>query len=228
MKRIAEGAWLLPFSTANTVLLEDGDDLVLFDAGFADKEQVLFDAIAKLGRKPSDLRHLVFTHGHPDHIGSAAAIVAATGATTWMHAADKPLAENGGPFRPMPPSKGILNAAMYWWFWDQNERTAPFTIDHTVKEGDVLPIAGGLPVIGTPGHCAGQVAFLWKGTRLLIAGDVFMNVFGLADPLGFEDAEEGRRSQRKVAGLDFEAIVFGHGPAITANAVPRIRRKVGL
>ena len=50
MKRITEGAWLLPFSTANTILLEDGDDLVLFDAGFGNKERVLFEAIAKLGR----------------------------------------------------------------------------------------------------------------------------------------------------------------------------------
>lgn len=228
MKRIVDGAWLLAFSTANAILLEDGEDLVLFDAGFANKEGVLFDAIAKLGRKPSNLKHLVFTHGHPDHIGSAAAIVAATGATTWMHAADKPLAETGGPFRPMTRALGALHALMFWKFWNQNERMAPFAIDRTMADGNMLPIAGGLRVIGTPGHCAGQVAFLWGGDRLLIGGDVFMNVIGLADPIGFEDAVEGRKSQHRIAALDFGAVAFGHGPAITSGAAQLLRRKLGL
>ena len=51
----------------------------------------------------------------------------------------------------------------------------------------------------SPGHCAEQAAFLWQGERLLIAGDVGMNILGLGDPVGFEDIEEGRRSQRKAA-----------------------------
>ena len=228
MKEIVEGAWLLALGTANAVLLRDGDDLVLFDAGFPGKEQVVFDAIATLGKHPSDLKHLVFTHGHPDHIGSAAAIVRVTGATTWMHAADKPLAETGGPFRPMTRAPGLLHAIMYRLFWKQNERMAPFTIDRTMAAGDTLPIAGGLRVIGTPGHCAGQVALLWSGDRLLIGGDVFMNVTGLADPIGFEDEAEGRRSQRRIAELDFDAVAFGHGPAITSDASWRVRRKLGL
>jgi glyoxylase-like metal-dependent hydrolase (beta-lactamase superfamily II) len=71
------------------------------DAGFPDKASLVFDAIRQLGRSTRDLRHLIFTHGHPDHIGSAAAIVRETGATTYMHALDALLAETG-PFRPMP------------------------------------------------------------------------------------------------------------------------------
>jgi glyoxylase-like metal-dependent hydrolase (beta-lactamase superfamily II) len=39
-----------------------------------------------------------------------------------------------------------------------------------VADGETLPIAGGLHVVHIPGHCAGQVAFLWQGERLLIAG----------------------------------------------------------
>ena len=41
----------------------------------------------------------------------------------------------------------------------------------------------------------------------MIAGDVGMNILGLGDPVGFEDIEEGRRSQRKVATLRFNAAV---------------------
>jgi glyoxylase-like metal-dependent hydrolase (beta-lactamase superfamily II) len=228
MKKIIEDAWLLPLGNANTVLLREGDDLVLFDAGFPGKEQVVFDAIDKLGKRRSDLKHLIFTHGHPDHIGSAAAIVRETGATTWMHAADAPLAETGGPFRPMTRAPGLMQALVFRMVWNPEEQVQPFRIDRNMADGDVVPVAGGLRVIGTPGHCAGQVAFLWRGEQLLIGGDAFMNIVGLADPVGFEDEAEGRLSQRKLASLQFDAAAFGHGGAITSKAASRIRRKLGM
>lgn len=227
LKKIVEGAYLLPLGNANTVLLDGGSELALVDAGFPDKVAVVLDAIRQLGREPRDLKHLIFTHHHPDHIGSAAAIVRATDATTYMHPLDAPIAETGGPFRPMNPAPGLLPRTAYRFVWRPEERMEPVKIDHHMSEGDTLPIAGGLQVIGTPGHCAGQVAFLWRGERLLIAGDVGMNIIGLGDPVGFEDIEQGRRSQRKIATLRFDAAVFGHGRLILSRASERVRKKWG-
>jgi hypothetical protein len=72
----------------------------------------------------------------------------------------------------------------------------------------------------------GRLPF-FEGERLLIAGDVGMNILGLGDPVGFEDIEEGRRSQRKVATLCFNAAVFGHGRPIHSGASEHIRSKWG-
>jgi glyoxylase-like metal-dependent hydrolase (beta-lactamase superfamily II) len=88
LKKIVEGAYLVHLGSANAVLLDGGPELALVDAGFPDKASLVFDAIRQLGRTTRDLRHLIFTHGHPDHIGSAAALVRETGATTYMHALD--------------------------------------------------------------------------------------------------------------------------------------------
>ena len=162
-----------------------------------------------------------------DHIGSAAAIVRETGATTYMHALDAPFAEAGGPFRPMNPAPGLLPRTAYPFVWRPQKRMEPVRIDCHIANGETLPIAGGLHVVHIPGHCAGQVAFLWQGERLLIAGDVGMNILGLGDPVGFEDIEAGRRSQRKVATLRFNAAVFGHGRPIHSGASERIRSKWG-
>ncbi len=227
MKKIIEGAYLIPLGAANTVLLDAGPELALVDAGFPGKASLVFDAIRQLGRDPRDLRHLIFTHGHPDHIGSAAAIVRETGAATYMHAADVSLAETGGPFRPMTPPPNLLLNVMHHLVWHPHQRMEPVRIDRHINDGETLPIAGGLQVVHTPGHCAGQVSLLWQGERLLIAGDVGMNIIGLGDPVGFEDIEEGRRSQRKLAGLRFNAAVFGHGRAIRSGASERLRRKWG-
>ena len=81
-----------------------------------------------------------------------------------------------------------------------------------------------LPGRSFPGHCAGQVALLWQGGRLLICADVCSNVLGLGGPIAFEDAGEGRRSQRRLAGLDFQAACFGHGRPIVSGAAQRLRR----
>jgi glyoxylase-like metal-dependent hydrolase (beta-lactamase superfamily II) len=98
-------------------------------------------------------------------------------------------------------------------FYHPGERREPVAIDQPLTAGEIRSIAGGIEVIHTPGHCAGQVALLWGLGRRLFAGDGCMNIMGLGDPVGFESLEEGRESQRKVASLSFEAAGFGHGAA---------------
>ncbi len=225
MKRVIDGVHVVPMGFANAFLIEGGDGLTLIDAGFPAKEAALFGAIRELGRSLDQLTHLIFTHGHPDHIGSAVAIVRETGARTYMHPLDIPIAESGGPFRPMTAAPGLLHRVMCKLFFRPGERLAPVAIDQPLTAGEMLPIAGGIEVIHTPGHCAGQVALLWRPGRMLFAGDVWMNVMGLGDPVGFESLEEGRASQKKLASLSFDAAGFGHGPPITCDASARIRNK---
>ena len=113
-----------------------------------------------LGRSPNQLKHLIFTYAHPDHIGSAAAIVRETGARTYMHPFDIPIAESGGPFRPLTPAPGLLGRVMCKVFFHPNERVDSVVINQPLTVGEILPIVGGFEVIHTPGHCAGQVALL--------------------------------------------------------------------
>src|SRR5580704_15316633 len=107
-KRVIKGVHLVPMGMANAYLIEGDDGLTLIDAGCPNKEAAVLGAIRGLGRSQDQLKYLIFTHGHPDHIGSAAAIVRETGARTYMHPLDIPVAESGGPFRPMTPAPGLL------------------------------------------------------------------------------------------------------------------------
>jgi glyoxylase-like metal-dependent hydrolase (beta-lactamase superfamily II) len=227
VKRVIKGVHVVPMGLANSFLIEGDDGLTLIDAGYPDKEAAVFGAIRGLGRSPDQLKHLIFTHGHPDHIGSAAAIVRETGARTYMHPLDIPIAERGGPFRPLSPAPGLLRRVLCKMFFDPNERVAPIAIDQPLTAGQMLPIAGGIEVIHTPGHCAGHVALLWRRGRMLFAGDVCMNVMGLGDPVGFESLKEGRASQRKVASLSFDHAGFGHGEPIAHNASTRFLNTYG-
>jgi glyoxylase-like metal-dependent hydrolase (beta-lactamase superfamily II) len=98
VNRVIQGVYVVPMGMTNAFLIESDDGLTLIDAGYPSKQAAVFGAIRGLGRSPNQLKHLIFTHGHPDHIGSAAAIVKETGARTYMHPLDIPMAESGGPF----------------------------------------------------------------------------------------------------------------------------------
>ena len=227
MKRVIKGVHLIAMGMANAFLIDGDDGLTLIDAGYPGKEAAVFGAIRGLGRSPDQLKHLIFTHGHPDHIGSAAAIVRKTVARTYMHPLDIPMAESGGPFRPLRAAPGLLRRVLCKLVYHPDQRLEPVAIDQPLTAGEILPIAGGIEVIHTPGHCAGQVALLWRPGRMVFAGDVCMNIMGLGDPVGFESLEEGRASQRKVAGLSFEAAGFGHGEPIAHNASTRFLNTYG-
>src|SRR6201993_5290726 len=226
-KFVIKGVHIVPMGASNAYLIEGDDGLTLIDAGFPGKAAAVLATIRGLGHSLAQLKHLIFTHGHPDHIGSAAAIVRETGASTYMHPLDIPMAESGGPFRPMRAAPGLLRQVLCRLFYHPDERLEPVAIDQRLTAGEILPIAGGIEVIHTPGHCAGQVALLWRPGRMLFAGDAGANLMGLGDPLGFESLKEGRASQRKLASLAFDAAGFGHGKPIARDASAQFRYKWG-
>jgi len=51
----------------------------------------VFASIERIGTRPSDLRHIVLTHWHPDHMGSAAELRRLTGAQVAIHELDAPV-----------------------------------------------------------------------------------------------------------------------------------------
>jgi glyoxylase-like metal-dependent hydrolase (beta-lactamase superfamily II) len=224
-KKLVQGLYRIP-GLANTYLIEAAEGLTLVDTGFPKGAEKILAAIRQLGRAPGDLRHIILTHAHFDHIGSVAAVVRATGARTYMHPLDAPIAERGSGFRPLTqPAPGLLPRVLFKLFAGSNRTVEPCRIDHTVMDGEVLPIAGGLQVVHVPGHCAGQIALLWGQQRVLFTGDACTNIFGLGPPIGYEDQAEGERSQRKLAGLDFEIACFGHGSPILESAATKFRRR---
>jgi hypothetical protein len=167
------------------------------------------------------------TKRRPMQVGSAAAIVRETSATTYMHALDAPFAETGGPFRPMNPAPGVLPRTAYRFHVASAEAYGTGSDRSPHRRWSNAANRRRVACRTHSRSLRGAGAFLWQGERLLIAGDVGMNVLGLGDPVGFEDIEEGRRSQRKVATLRFNAAVFGHGRPIHSGASERIRSKWG-
>ena len=223
---IVQGLYAIPVGPVNTFLLEAHDGCTLIDSGLPGSAPKVLEALKELGKQPTDVRHILLTHAHPDHIGGFAALKKATGAVAYMHPLDAAIATSGKGFRPMKAAPGLKTGILFRMFVRPVASVEAAPVEHLIQDGERLAIAGGLEVIHVPGHCAGQLAFLWpQRGGVLIAGDACSNMGGLGWSLGYEDLDEGKRSLQKLAGHQFNVACFGHGKAILNNAANRFRQK---
>ena len=103
MAQVAEGLHILPVGPVNTYLLETAGGCILIDTGLPGSADKIVTGIRQAGRDVADIRHLILTHAHPDHIGSFAALKKRTQAEVYMHPADAVIATSG---KGVPPYEG--------------------------------------------------------------------------------------------------------------------------
>ena len=202
---------------ANVYLLVDDNDLTLVDTGFFGRADRILAQVKELGYSPSDINRIIITHHHADHIGSLAELKKVTQAEIIAHPADAPYIDGTlsqpGPARPQWLGKLLAPLS---WMW----ATESVPVDTLVDDGDELPILGGIEILHTPGHTPGSICLYFQSKDLLIAGDLLANRFGLKLPSrGFTvDTVREMQSIKRVAGLEFDIICFGHGSPIMHDA----------
>lgn len=226
---IVPHVYAISLGVVNAFLLE-GDDLTLIDTGIPGSAGKILEAVHSLGKRPQDIDQILLTHCHADHTGSLAALKRETGAPAYMHPLDAALVRRGETMRPVNPAPGLVYKIIFHLFMKRRGpmKVEPAEIEHELQDGEELSLAGGLQAIHVPGHCAGQVAFLWpQQGGVLFAGDTATNMIRLGYPPIFEDLAEGQRSLARLAGLDFEVACFGHGKAIVGRAAGKFRQKWG-
>lgn len=155
-----------------------GEGIAVVDSGVPQKGAVFARILEKNGIRPEDVKLVILTHGHYDHIGSASEIKSLTGASLAMHKAEVHWLENS--LKPLSP--GITA-----WGRFLNVLQAPFipfikippTEVDVVIDDDGLSLADyGLPgrVVYTPGHSSGSVSVVLD-TGEAFVGDLAMNKF---------------------------------------------------
>lgn len=225
--QVTDHVFFVQNGDAKVFLIDHADGLVLIDTGFPGTMALIEEALQARGRAPQDIRHVLVTHCHPDHAGGLAEVVRATGAKVWMHPADAELVRTGQAFRPWEVTPGEANEA----FVAEIISHAPTTfeacpVDMEVLPGEVIPVAGGIEVLGAPGHTLGHVVFLLMDDGgVLFLGDAAKNVDGMVLSPIYEDRAQGVESLRALGLRDFETACFAHGDAIVGGASEKIRRQ---
>jgi glyoxylase-like metal-dependent hydrolase (beta-lactamase superfamily II) len=137
-------------------------DIHLIDTGVAGAETVIEDYLKSIGRNISDVKNILLSHSHPDHIGSAFKIKECSNCTVYAAEAEKAWIENiDQQFaeRPIPNFHTLLNQSV--------------SVDKTLIDNDILVLEEGvtIQVIETRGHSAGSMSFLWMEQGELFTGD---------------------------------------------------------
>lgn len=219
----------LGMGNANAWLMEGDDGFILIDAGVPGKEGIFFSRLREEGIDPGQVRLIVITHVHYDHVGSLAPIREACRCPVAVHETEARLLRQGTVVIPpgtrwfSKPGLGIARRAPLL------KRLLQFrAVEADILVGDEMPLAEfGFPgrILHTPGHTFGSVSIL-RETGEAVVGDLASNdwPFGLGpifNPFGVDGAMM-LESWERLIDAGASTILPAHGPPFPVERLEKV------
>jgi glyoxylase-like metal-dependent hydrolase (beta-lactamase superfamily II) len=172
-------------------------EVAVVDTGVTGSEDDIESALTAVGLEWDVVRHVILTHKHPDHIGSIGAVL-----------------------------ERARTAVGYAGAEDLPSILAPREL-RVAADGDEI---FGVRVVATPGHTKGSISVFDPIGRLFIAGDALNTSNGKVtgpNPDFTEDMRTASASVAKIAALDFDTLLVGHGDPVDGGAAAQVAKLVG-
>jgi glyoxylase-like metal-dependent hydrolase (beta-lactamase superfamily II) len=230
VEKIIEGIYFIPgqdemIPDSHVYILGDSHshDLSMVDVGLLGKGEWKLNQIEGAGIEPTDIKRIIFTHTHFDHIGCIKEIIRGLpDVEIWVHQIEGDYLERGDErivhgnemFAGLMRSQYGIRDGFY-----------QFSIHRKLSEGEVLEI-GGLrwEVLHIPGHSAGGIGLYNSENKVVIPGDTVYADYNIGrfDLYGAE-GNQLRRSLERLAQLDAEVLLPGHNRILREGAGESIR-----
>jgi len=157
-------------------LISHRKELALVDTGYPLEVEAVKQAIDDAGFSADKLTCILLTHQDLDHIGCAKELAELSGAQVGAHEDEAPYIQ--GDKTPVKLARReallpTLNEEERAWVGTMRAAydKLKLPVDLWLKDGEVLPVCGGIEVIHTPGHTPGHTCFYVARDETLIAGD---------------------------------------------------------
>lgn len=177
-------------------LVKSEKEHALIDAGAGQGTRRILDNLKNCGLDPGNVRYILITHGHIDHIGGLKELQEQTGAKIVAHHLELEAIENGNP---------QLTAAS--WYGVEYQ---PVKVDRIIKQDQETLALGKteFKFLHTPGHTPGSISILCEcaGLKVLFGQDIhgpFNKEWG-------SDVKQWRVSMRKLIDLQADILCEGH------------------
>jgi glyoxylase-like metal-dependent hydrolase (beta-lactamase superfamily II) len=206
---------MIPDSHVYLIGQPQSGDLSLVDAGLMGKGRYKMSALTKAGIQPADIKRVIMTHTHLDHIGCLREIFEAIpSAELWVHELEAEPLERGDEstvygmemFKQMCQTQYRLKNGAF-----------TFKVNRRLEDGEELRIGGEVwKVLHIPGHSAGGIALYDAARGILIPGDVIYADYSIGRfDLHGASARSLNESLVKLSGLEVRMLLPGHNSVLT-------------
>ena len=213
------GIYCIESAGSARVFFVGAPDYTLIDAGMPGKADQVLQALARIGVQPLQVKRIIVTHHHWDHVGSLWELKKRTGAQIIAHPRDADYI-TGKRVRRAP--RGLSGRLFYAMIGLTGARNLPAVeVERLVNDGDEI---GTFKIVHTPGHTPGHICLL-RGEHLF-SGDLLQATspsFHETPHLFTADVPTSRQSIRKIAELEFQAILSSHSAPYVFRASERVR-----
>lgn len=200
---------------------------VLIDAGLPGSADAIFKAAAERFGENIPPAAIVLTHGHFDHVGALAELAAEWETPIYAHRLEHPFLNGTRAYSPPRSDVGGGLMARIATLYPRK----PVDVSRwlaLLPENSEVPFMPGWRCIPTPGHTPGHVSFWREADRTLIAGDAVITTRQesayavltqkpeMHGPPKYytADWDSARESVRRLAQLEPQLLLTGHGPAM--------------
>jgi hydroxyacylglutathione hydrolase len=204
-------------SRVSNCYLVVGDEIMLIDTGMPGNSSKIIGYLENaLKRNSKDIKTIVITHYHFDHVGSLDKVKKITGAKVAVHSADSDYLSGNKSQKGPAFMRAMVNMMKLIY------RTEPVEAEILLEDGDHI---GEYQVIHTPGHTPGSICLYNPYNRVIFVGDNLRYSKGKIEGPNnrlLPELEQYKESMKKLANLDVEVILSGHSPPVTSNATLKL------
>jgi glyoxylase-like metal-dependent hydrolase (beta-lactamase superfamily II) len=221
---VADGVHRIAEAYVNFYLVEDADGLTVVDSGLPAMWTTLSDSLRSLGHSVGDIRAVVLTHAHFDHLGLARRLHTDHQVPVWVHPEDAYIARH--PYRYRHERSRFIFSLTHpagLPVLSQMARAGALQVkgveDLTFMNAGALPVPGAPEVIFSPGHTSGHCGLFLRNRNVLFSGDALVTLDPYTGKTGprivagaaTADSAQNLESLTRLASTGADLVLPGHG-----------------